>query len=81
MTKDLKTTDTLQQSGSDLKEALQHDAYELGGKIKERVSEGQEYAKNYLHSLEDTAKANPLLTIGTSFLVGIVASKLFCSSK
>lgn len=34
MTKDMKTIDTLQDTSRNLKEGLEHDAYELGEKVK-----------------------------------------------
>lgn len=81
MATESKTIDNLQKGGSMVKEGIEKDAYELGGKVKEKLNEGQEYAKNSLHSLEDQAKSNPLLTIGISFLVGMVTSKLLGGSK
>ncbi len=81
MATESKAVDNLQKSGAMMKEGLEHDAYELGSKVKEKLNEGQDYAKNSLHSLEDQAKSNPLLTIGISFLVGMVASKLLGGSK
>lgn len=76
-----KTIDNLQKGSSMAKEGIEQDAYELGGKVKEKLNEGQEYAKSSLHSLEEQAKANPLLTIGVSFLAGMVASKLFSNGR
>jgi hypothetical protein len=81
MATDIKTRDNLQKSAAMIKEGLEQDAYELGGQIKEKLNDGQEYAKNSLHSLEDQAKSNPLLCMGISFLVGMVVSKLLGSSK
>ncbi len=81
MATDIKTMDNLKKGESMMKEGIEQDAYELGGKVKEKLNEGQDYAKNSLHSLEDQAKANPLLTIGISFLAGMVASKFFSGGK
>lgn len=81
MATDIKTIDNLQKGGAMIKEGLEQDAYELGSKVKEKINESQEYAKNGLHSLEDQAKSNPLLCMGVSFLVGMVISKLLGSSK
>lgn len=81
MATESKTVDNLQKSKAMMKEGLEHDAYELGGKVKEKLNEGQDYAKNSLHCLEDQARANPLLTIGISFLAGMVASKFFSGDK
>ncbi len=76
-----KTIDNLQKQKDVMKEGLEHDAYELGGKVREKLEESQEYAKNSLHSLEEQAKSNPLLAIGLSFLAGMLASKLFGNGK
>ena len=81
MATDIKTIDNLKKGSTMVKEGIEQDAYELGGKVKEKLNEGQDYAKNSLHSLEDQAKSNPLLCIGISFLVGMVVSKLLGSSK
>ncbi len=81
MATESKTVDNLQKSGIMMKEALEYGAYELGGKVREKLNEAQDYAKNSLHSLEDHAKGNPLLTVGISFLAGMLASKLFGGSK
>ena len=78
---DSKTIDNLQKGGSMVKEGIEQDAYELGGKVKEKLNEGQDYAKSSLHSWEEQAKSNPLLCVGISFLVGMVVSKLLGSSK
>ncbi len=81
MATDIKTIDNLQKGATMVKEGIEQDAYELGGKVKEKLNDGQEYAKNSLHALEDQAKSNPLLCIGVSFLVGMVVSKLLSSAK
>jgi len=81
MTTESKTVANLQKEKNKVKEGLEQDAYELGSKVKEKLNESQEYAKNSLHSLEDQTKANPLLAIGISFLAGMIASKLFGSNK
>mgnify|MGYP000243392193 CR=1 FL=1 len=81
MATESKTVDNLQKGGTMVKEGIEKDAYELGGKVKEKLNDGQEYAKNSLHALEEQAKSNPLMTIGISFLVGMVASKFIGSGK
>ncbi|MCE2716165.1 MAG: hypothetical protein ACK4V2_04500 [Pseudomonadota bacterium] len=81
MANESKTLENLHKKSNKVKEGLEHDAYELGSKVKETLNETQKYAKNGLHSLEDQARDNPLLAIGISFLVGVVASKLFGSDK
>lgn len=45
MTTDLKTIDNLKKGSIMVKEGIEKDAYELGGKVKEKIEEGQEYAK------------------------------------
>lgn len=77
MARDLKTLHNLQKGAVMVKEGIEKDAYELGAKVKEKVEEGQQYAKNSLHSLEDQTKANPLLALGVAFIAGFVASKFF----
>ena len=79
MSAGIKTIDNLKKGGAMVKEGLEQDAYDLGSKVKDKVNEGQEYAKNGLHALEEEVKANPILSLGISFLVGMVASKLFSS--
>ncbi len=81
MTADVKTNDNFKKGGAMIKEGLEQNAYELGSKVKEKIDEGQEYAKNSLHSLEEQVKSNPLLSIGISLLAGMVISKLFNSNK
>lgn len=76
MTTDLKTIDNLKKGSTMVKEGIEKDAYELGGKVKEKIEEGQEYAKNSLHSLEEQTKSNPLMALGVSFLAGMLVSKL-----
>ncbi len=81
MATDIKTIDTIQKSASLLKEDMEKDAYELGKKVKKTISEGTEQAKNGLQYIEEQAKSNPLLSIGISFIAGMVVSKLISSSK
>ena len=61
MANESKTIDNLKKGSVQLKEGLERDAYEFGSQMKEKLNEGQEYAKNTLHELEDQAKSNPLM--------------------
>ncbi len=81
MATDIKTMDNLKKGSTMVKEGIEQDAYEFGGQVKEKLNEGQEYAKNSLHSLEGQVKSNPLLCIGISFLAGMVFSKFLGNSK
>ena len=51
------------------------------GYAKDFINEGQDYAKNLLNDLEDQAKSRPLLTVGISFALGMIAAKLFSSNN
>jgi ElaB/YqjD/DUF883 family membrane-anchored ribosome-binding protein len=64
------------KKGSATMANLEAQAYQVGEKMREYYQDASSYTKDGVNQLQEQVKAHPLLSVGISFLAGMLIAKL-----